>query len=237
MSSVHIYQTIYQDLSDQIVAGVLKPGEKLASEADIAAQYGVSRMTVRQAMDLLGADGAVVKRRGAGTFVAKHETIFRRLNRLHSFREETGRPEAEVTATVLVQEVAQPPANVMERLGLRPRQDAVHLVRLRMLNGEPAAIQATWIPYGLAPQLARLDMRRSSLYHVLDEQFGIRLRWAEQEITASAATDQQAKWLSVKPGTPLIATTRIAYQASGAATEFTNGWTRPENPLLIRLDA
>jgi GntR family transcriptional regulator len=235
--SVHIYRTIYQDLCDQIVAGVLKPGEKLASETELAVHYGVSRMTVRQAMDLLGADRAVVKRRGAGTFVAKHERTFRRQNRLHSFREETGRTEAEVTATVLVQEMARPPANVMERLGLRPRQAAVHLVRLRMLNGQPAAIQATWIPYGLAPQLVRLDMRCSSLYHVLDEQFGIHLQWAEQEITASAATEQQAEWLSVKPSTPLITTTRIAYQASGAVAEFTNGWTRPEYPLFIRLNA
>lgn len=237
MSSVHIYQTIYQDLSDQIATGILAPDQKLASEADLAAQYGVSRMTVRQALDLLDADGAVVKRRGTGTFVSKRETTFRRLNRLGSFLEETGRPEADLTTRVLIQRVAPPPAHVIEKLALRPRQEAVHLVRLRILDGEPAAIQATWIPYGLAPQLVRLNLEHSSLYHELADRFGIRLRWAEQEITASAATDQQAEWLNIKPGTPLIATTRVAYQDSGPAAEFTNGWTRPEFPLLIRIDA
>lgn len=237
MSSVHIYQTIYHDLSDQIASGILSPGQKLVSEAELAAQYGVSRMTVRQALDLLDADGAVIKRRGAGTFVAKRETTFRRQNRLRSFREETGRPEAELTTRVLVQEVSAPPPHVTEKLALRPRQEAVHIVRLRILDGVPAAIQATWISYGLAPQLARLNLEHSSLYHELAERFGIQLRWAEQEITASAATDQQAEWLNVKAGTPLIATTRVAYQDSGPAVEFTNGWTRPEFPLLIRIDA
>jgi GntR family transcriptional regulator len=236
MSPVHIYQTIYQDLLEKINSGLLRPGDKLPSEGELAAQYGVSRMTVRQALDLLEGDYVVMKRRGIGRFV-KHATYFRHLNRLAPFKTELQRPGAQISTKVLVQEVTKPPTEVALGLELRENQDAIHLVRLRHVDENPAAVQSTWLPYGVAPQLARMDLENSSLYDTLAEAFGIRLRWAEQQITADAASAQLAEWLQVDPGSPLIATTRVAFPESGSPVEFTHAWTRPEHPLLVRLDA
>lgn len=236
MSSVHIYQTIYQDLIQKINSGFLRPGDKLPSEGELSTQYGVSRMTVRQALELLDGDHVVMKKRGVGRFV-KHATYFRHLNRLAPFKTELQRPGARISTKVLVQEVTRPPAEVTLRLELRENQDTIHLVRLRHVDENPAAVQSTWLPYAAAPQLARTDLADSSLYETLAQRFGIRLRWAEQQITAEAASPQLAEWLQVRPGSPLIATTRVAFPESGPPVEFTHAWTRPEHPLLVRLDA
>jgi GntR family transcriptional regulator len=64
-----------------------------------------------------------------------------------------------------------------------------------------------------------------------------RLSWAEQEISAAAATVEQAGWLLIARGSPLIATTRLTYQDSATPVEYTRAWSRPEFPLVVRLDA
>lgn len=237
MSPVPIYETIFTDLHEQIHSGALAPRERLPSETELAAQYGVSRMTVRQAMDLLEAQHLVLKRRGAGTFVTSPRPTFRRMNRLRPFQEEAGVDEPAVTTVMKLKSSSRPPAVVREKLELTPEQEAIRIVRVRVVNGEPAAIQDSWLPFALAPDLVREDLIGSSLYRTLAERFNVHLRWAEQEITASAATAEQAEWLSIKRGSPLIATTRIAYQDGGAPAEYSRGWTRPQFPLLVRLDA
>jgi GntR family transcriptional regulator len=237
MSPVPMYEKISNDLLDQITTKTLTPGDRIPSETELATQYGVSRMTVRQALDQLLARNVVVKRRGAGTFVTQSNPRFRRLNRLQSFRGETGLENANVRTEIKFQGRLVPPAVVAERLGLKPGQEAVRLQRIRVVEGTPAAIQDTWLPYTLAPQLARVQLIDGSLYRTLSELCGIRLSWAEQEISASAATTEQAAWLLIARSSPLIATIRLTYQDAATPIEYTRAWSRPEFPLIVRLDA
>jgi GntR family transcriptional regulator len=237
MSPVPMYEKISNDLLDQITTKTLTPGDRIPSETELATQYGVSRMTVRQALDQLLARNVVVKRRGAGTFVTQSNPRFRRLNRLQSFRGEAGLEDANVRTEVKFQGRLVPPAIVTERLGLKPGQEAVRLQRVRFVDGTPAAIQDTWLPYSLAPQIARVELIDGSLYRTLTDVCAIRLSWAEQEISAAAATVEQAGWLLIARGSPLIATTRLTYQDSATPVEYTRAWSRPEFPLVVRLDA
>jgi len=237
MSPVPIYEKIYNEILEQITTKVLVSGERIPSETELAAQYGVSRMTVRQALDQLRTRHVVVMRRGSGTFVADSNPRFRRLNRLQAFRGEFGLEDANVHTEVKFQGQLDPPDTVIDRLALKPGQEAIRLLRVRYVDGTPAAIQDSWLPYGLAPQLARVSLIDDSLYKSLTELCGIRLAWGDQEITASAATPEQAEWLKIDEGNALIATTRVVYQDSAVPIEYTQGWSRPEFPLIVRLDA
>lgn len=232
-----IYEVIYQDVATQISSGVLSPDDRLPSEADLAEQYGVSRMTVRQALGRLETGHLVVRRRGSGTYVAQPRSMYRRVNRLASFHEDLDVAETTVTTEMHAQQVAVPGEEVRRRLGLKQGQKAIRLFRSRLLDGRVAAIQDSWLPYAAAPGLARESLVGGSLYRTLRERYGITPSWAEQAITASAATEEQAGWLGVAPGSPLIFITRLTYPDGPDPVEFVHSWTRPEFPLLIRLES
>ncbi|MFF9098454.1 GntR family transcriptional regulator [Streptomyces sp. NPDC014776] len=236
MARLPMYEVIYQDLDRQLSSGTLRPGDRLPSEGEMAEHYGVSRMTVRQAVGRLTDERRLVRRRGAGTFVADHQATFRKVHSLGPYSEDIGRGDAVIDTVVHLREVADAPEDVSDRLGLKPRQKVTRLLRLRVVDGQPAAIQDSWIPYGLAPSLADDELLDGSLYRTLVDRFGIRLTWAEQEVSAAAANAEQAALLQVPPGTPLIAITRLTHGDENGPVEFARSWSRPEFPLLIRLE-
>ncbi|MFE9446468.1 GntR family transcriptional regulator [Streptomyces sp. NPDC006602] len=236
MARLPMYEVIYRDLARQLSCGTLKPGDRLPSEGEMAEHYGVSRMTVRQAVGRLTDERRLVRRRGAGTFVAEHHATYRKVHTLGPFSEDIGRGDAAIDTLVRVQQVTDAPAEVSDRLGLKPRQKVIRLLRVRVVDGQPAAIQDSWIPYGLAPALAEEELLGGSLYRTLADRFGIRLTWAEQEVSAAAASDEWAALLQVPAGTPLIAITRLTHSEGVGPVEFAHSWSRPEFPLLIRLE-
>jgi len=226
-----LYQVINRDLSGQIAAGSLALGDRLPSESELAQHYGVSRMTVRQALGQLEAEGLVVRRHGTGTFVSEPRPRRRQANRFGSFAEEMGVEPADVTSEVLEQHVAQPPEDAAAALRLGPGHAAVHVRRLRLLRGEPVALQDSWLPLLLAPSLARGGLEGGSLYRTLQEREGLEVARAEQEVTASSATAEEARLLAVEPGSPLIAIFRVAYGAAGQVVEAARSHTVPSLPL------
>jgi GntR family transcriptional regulator len=236
VAQLPMYEVIYRDLDRQMSSGTLKPGDRLPSEGELADHYGVSRMTVRQAVGRLTDERRLIRRRGAGTFVADHHATYRKVHALGPFSEDIGRGDSAVHTLVHLQQIADPPAEVGDRLGIKPRQKVIRLLRVRLVEGQPAAIQDSWIPYGLAPGLAEEELLGGSLYRTLADRFGIRLTWAEQEVTAAAASVEQAELLQVAPGTPLIAITRVTHSDGTGLAEFARSWTRPEFPLLLRLE-
>ena len=235
MSPLARYEVIYRDLQEQIRAGVFKPGSRLLSEAALAANYGVSRMTVRQALDQLAVDRAVIRRKGSGTYVSESYQTVRHLSRLAPFHAEMGLSANEVTTEIRIQAATRPPAETSEALGLRAGELGVHVLRLRLIRGEPAALQDSWLPYKLVPGLAHEPLLGGSLYETLRTVFGVQLRWAEQYITAAAASLEQAEVLGVPAGSPLVALTRITYTERSVPVEHSRSLTRPEYPLVVRL--
>ncbi|MFE3602821.1 GntR family transcriptional regulator [Streptomyces sp. NPDC059096] len=231
------YQVIYDDLVLQIRSGTLAPAARLPSETDLARQYGVSRMTVRQALDLLDSDRFVVRRQGSGTFVSGHGERGRRLNRLRSFAEEIAGTGGEASTRLIHCATAPTPADVAEALGARDDEPANRLTRVRLVDGAPAALQDAWIPYAVAPSLCREPLLDDSLYRTLTERFGVELRYADQSMTATLLTGEQAELLDARPGTPALEVRRTTYGSRGETVEFTTSWTLPGFPFLLRIDA
>jgi GntR family transcriptional regulator len=108
MAETPRYERIRADLESQVRSGILRPGAQIPSESALAEQYGVTRMTVRQALEQLSSDGVLVERRGLGTFVAEPRATYRKLNRLSSFRDEVGVEGHKVDTEVKAREVVSP---------------------------------------------------------------------------------------------------------------------------------
>lgn len=236
MSRIPRYQVIYEDLSSQITSGELEPDTRLPSETVLAERYGVSRMTVRQAVRQLQDQRLLTRRRGAGTFVSAPPPSRRRLNRLGSFAEEVGADDARVRSVLRGRSTVVPPDTVGERLGLGTGQEAIRIERLRLIDDVPAVLQESWLPFALAPMLVREDFVGGSLYRTLRERHGVRLGWADQEVSACAASDDQAEALEVAAGSPLLASSRLTHDDASTPVEFARSWMRPEFPVVIRLE-
>lgn len=232
-----MYRVINEDLAAQIHAGQLSAGEQLPNEHELAKQYGVSRMTVRQALDILVSDDLVTRRQGIGTFVSEQSRRGRRLNRLRSFSEELAASPQHVSSEVVRAELVNPPADVAVALALGTDDSVSRLTRVRRVNGEPAALQDAWIPYAVAPGIVRDPLVDNSLYRTLTEKHGVDLRWADQSMTATLLEKEEADLLGTTPGVAALYGLRTTYSAGRQPVEYTRGWTLPDFPLLLRIDA
>jgi GntR family transcriptional regulator len=237
MPGLPMYQVISRDLRAQIERGALSPRQQLPSEHALAEQYGVSRMTVRQALDHMVADRLLERRRGAGTFVSQSPGGVRQMNSLRSFREDMGLEGCDIRTEMLTQGCCLPSGEVRDRLRLRQGQQVIRVWRLRRVEGTPMSVQDSWLPYSAAPSLAHEDLLDGSLYRTLQERYGIELRNAEQEITAVAATHELAELLEVDAGAPLIAGLRLVLDRDGLPVEYAQSWSRPELRIVFHLEA
>jgi len=236
MASTPAYQRIYEDIVGQIRSGELGPASRLTGESVLAAQYGVARMTVRQAIARLVGESLVVRHQGVGTFVAEEPAGHRSLNRLTSFTEDMVGSGHAPTTRILAQEVIGPPPEIARRLGLGKGAQVIHIARVRNVAGAPKSIHHSYLPFGQFPSLAREPLREGSLYRTLEEVFDVRLRRADQQIKAAAADKEVARHLNVPVGSPVLQTQRLTLDDRNLRIEFARSWTRPELELTVHLE-
>lgn len=234
MARVPAYERIRDALRVEI--SQLGPGGRLPSEVDLADRFGVTRVTVRNAVDGLVADGLVRREHGRGTFVQDGSARVRRLARLTAFSEDMAEQGIAIETTVLTQERQAASAEVAKALAVTERDPVAHIARLRSSGGQPIAFQQAWVPISICPALADESLGARSLYDTLEQRYGVRLRKAEQWIGAAAATSLQARHLGVRRGSPLLHTRRITYDDSGRRVEFALSWMRPEYELTALLE-
>ncbi len=230
-SQVSYYKQLYTILRRNIAHGVWKPGERVPSEAELIAAYGVSRITVRQAFDLLVQDGLVYRRRGSGTFVTI-PTIQHGLNRIISFTEDMQRrslhPETEVITTGL--QAATP--DMADTLNILPGAELAVLERLRLADHEPMSLEISHLVHQLCPGVLDGNYAQTPLHEALQDRFGIRLTRAHQSIRAIAADKALAGRLRVAAGTPLFYIERVSYQQLGTPVEYLQLYHRGDRYVL-----
>lgn len=229
-----VYHRIRTDLSQRIEAGEYAPGARLPSEHELAARYGVARMTVREAVGGLVRGGLVVRRRGQGTFVASEAADVRPMNQLTSFTEDFG-DDYEVRAAVLTQVEMRPNEDVATQLRLGEGAMVVDLERLRLLDARPVLVHRSWLPLGRFPSLARWPLEDRSLYEVLESDFGVRPARAVQRISAVAASPRLAEMLNLAAGQPLIALQRLTFDEDNEPIELARTHAAPDIPLRVEL--
>ncbi|MEW2327504.1 GntR family transcriptional regulator [Micromonospora chersina] len=214
-SPVPLYFQVAEQFAAAIQRGDLAPGDRLDSELQLADRLGLSRPTVRQAIQHLVDKGLIVRRRGVGTQVVRGAV--RRAVELTSLHDDLVRAGQRPSTSVLeLATVACPPA-VAEALGLPPGGEVQHLRRLRFSDGEPLALMENWLPVDL-PRLTMAALQADGLYAIL-RAGGRRIRGAHQRIGARAATAAEAQMLGERRGAPLLTMTRTAYDDQGRYVE------------------
>lgn len=190
----------HQQLRD-LILGMARPGEPIPSERALAATYGISRATVREAIGGLVADGLLQRVQGLGTF-AREPRMETRLH-LASFTNDMRRRGRRPSTRVLTIASRIPPADVADWLGLAPDAPAWQIDRLRLADDEPMAVEFGWIPCALAPGLDERPLD-GSLYGLLEAEFGVAIDHAQQTLWAEAADKRLGTLLHTPSGTPLL---------------------------------
>jgi GntR family transcriptional regulator len=229
------HESISEDIRKQIDAGSLLPADRLPAETALAERYGVTRMTVRHALSSLVDGGYVYRRHGVGTFVADPARR-RSLNRLRSFADELSEAGREVSTRILDRAVVPAEGEIAADLGLDAGEPLVFVARLRLVDGDPAAVQHSWVPCRLCPGLEDAPLLDGSLYLTLEERFGVVPLYADQRIFAVAADADLGAALEVATGLPLLQTERTVRDAGDVAIERARSWSRPEFELVTHLE-
>lgn len=201
----------YQEIADELRCRALASaaGSVLPSEADMSVEFGVSRVTIRRALELLRDEGLIAARQGFGWFVAT-EPVRQSLSSLatiESHVEGVGK-----LSERKIEEFAFEPAppRVQRVLGV---DQVLRVKRVNLADGEPFAVVTVWCPADLGAHLSRRDVERRPFYELLD----VRLRGATQTIGADLANASDARLLGVPAGSPVLRCQRVTTDAEGRA--------------------
>ena len=211
-----LYRRIHDDLKTKIEAGEYQPDDRLPSELDLSRAYEVSRITSRQALDLLCAEGLLVRRQGMGSFVAS-ERVRQPLVRLTDFVEDMAQAGLHAESRILRFEGEPATRHVASLLGMAPDAIVSRLDRLRLANGSPIALDWTWLPPQFGKLLAGEDLTSRTIYAILEGEYGIPIVSGEYAIEACVAGEEHARLLEVREGDPLLLFGRTSFTVGGKA--------------------
>jgi GntR family transcriptional regulator len=215
-----LYQQLQQQIRDAIQNRVLGPDEALPPERDLAEEFAVSRITVRKALDGLVAEGLLLRRQGAGTFVASR--VEKSFSKLSSFSEDMiSRGRTPRSEWLKRAEGAVTPEESMV-LGLSPGSAVYRFNRIRFADDLPMALEFTTVPAFSLPSAQAVG---SSLYEAL-EAAGQRPTRALQRLRAVLFTPEQAALLRVQPGDAGLLIERRGFLKDGRPVEFTQSYYR-----------
>lgn len=225
-----IYARIEADIRRQIGDGTLGLGSRLPAEQDLAEHYGVARMTVRQALGRLSAAGLVERRHGVGTFIASTKTE-RVSSRLLGFREDA-RAHGQVPSTRVLARDYQPlSAADATLLGVEAGTRALHVTRLRFIDGEAIGHNVVVILPPFAQQLEDIDWT-ASFYTGAAERVGFEVSEVDQTIESVNADVATADLLALPPGAALLRVVRVTYLSSGGRLGLTRSLYRGDRYFL-----
>jgi GntR family transcriptional regulator len=215
-SPVPLYYQLAQQLESAIEHGVLAPGNLLGNEIDLSTRLGLSRPTVRQAIQSLVDKGLLVRRRGVGTQVV-HSQVKRplELSSLYDDLEAAGQGPT----TQVVRNEREPAApDVAAALGIAEGGEVIALERLRLTHGHPVALLCNYLPATLL-DLDGERLESTGLYRMM-RTAGITLHSARQTIGARSATAEEAARLDEEEGAALLTMQRTAYDDTGRPVEY-----------------
>lgn len=199
----------------------MEPNEKLFSERELTQVYGVSRITVRLALQELEKRGLVYKKHGKGTYVSEISNSAVDLSQAYSFTEQMRRigkiPSTKILSfsTILVTDF------IAQQLQVSLGDQVFELERLRLADGIPMMLERTYVPVEIFPQLSKERLEELPLYEIFFEDYGQQIRLAEEEFYASIALDNEANLLRIPNSSPVLHLIRKTYNDRNRLIEFT----------------
>ena len=226
------YKRIQGAILKRLESGQLKPGDAVNSERELAKIHRVSLMTARHALAGLEREGMVVRRLGAGTFVAPSKIHF---NKLMSYTEQMSGRSLSVSSKLLSLGIIDTEQEIAARLALPATSRLIKIERLRLGAGEPFAIETCYLSADDFVGLTQASLDRVSLFSVLEHDYGLEIAHADEEIDATTADPHTAKLLGISHGAAVLRIRQVIYSTKGKTALYVLGLYRSDrHTLLIR---
>jgi GntR family transcriptional regulator len=230
-SKLPYYQQLYDIFRAKIDRGEWSPGDMIPPESELIEQYEVSRITVRQVLDMLVKEGLIYRERGRGSFVA-HPTLEQTMNRIVSFTEDMRQRGFIPGTRVLSASLIPATKDIAEKLHVEPGELLARIERLRTADGEPMSIEESYLVHRYCPSVLQHDYSTQPLREILDRDYGIRLVYAKQVIRAIQAAKELAGLLKIKTGSPLLFIERVTFSQGEIPVEFLRVYYRSDRYSL-----
>jgi GntR family transcriptional regulator len=197
-----LYIQVAQLLRDAINSGQFKSGEKLPSENELVKKYGISRITATTALDELVKARLAYRERGRGTFAAK--PFVSNFSFFSSFTEDMLERGLKPSSRQISSQIEKPDRVTIEKLKMPVDEEYHCLTRVRLADGEPVVYQHAYLPTAIFPNLGEQDFEKHYLYEIIRNVYGCKPTWAEAIVESGGATQEEADYLDVKPGYPVL---------------------------------
>ncbi len=214
-----LYQQIKDALRARILDGSYAPHGRMPSEHELCAMYGVSRITVRQALGDLQKEGLVFRLHGKGTFVSKPKA-FQNVASLQGFAEAMSSMGYEIVNQLRSLRTVKADRRVAAKLGLPEGAGVTEIHRVRLLNREPVSLEVTWVPEALGRRLANADLATRDIFLILENDCGVPLGHADLSIDAILADDDIVAALRVEDGSPVLRIERLTHDEAGRPVDY-----------------
>ncbi|HFI2463899.1 TPA: GntR family transcriptional regulator [Streptococcus suis] len=224
MVSQTVEKPLYLQLVDELEVAIrerMAPNDKLFSERELTQVYGVSRITVRLALQELEKRGLVYKKHGKGTYVSEISDTAVDLSQAYSFTEQMKKIGKVPRTSILSFKLVKASDYIAQHLQLSQGEEVFEVERLRLADEVPMMLERTYVPASLFPALTAIRMREKPLYEIFLEDYGQTIRLAEEEFYASIALDNEAKILGIPSNSPVLHLVRKTYNDKNRIIEFT----------------
>jgi len=221
---IPLYFQIAQRIERAILNGNLPAGARLENEVSLAERLGLSRPTIRRAIQDLVDKGLLVRRRGIGTQVV-HGQVTRGVE-LTSLYEDLSRNGQKPSTKILEYKTVKADGKIAEKLGIETGSDVLYMRRLRFADNVAVSIMENWLPNDFL-DISEIELSEHGLYQILRSR-GVTIRVAKQRIGARKASQRESTDLEIEKQSSLLSMDRTAYDNSGRAVEFGHHCYRPD---------
>jgi GntR family transcriptional regulator len=223
------YEEIAENIRNGILSGKYNPNEQLPLEKEMCEYYGVSRITIKKAVDELVIQGLVIKRRGSGTFVkAVGGSDVQELSMAKQFEgfSETNK-DKKVSSKIVKFEVIHPTEEIATKLKITCDDFVYYTVRTRYADDEPYVIDYTYMPIGLIPGIKN-DILLNSIYNYIEKDLKLKIKSAHRIIRAILPNELEKEWLKIESNFPILEVEQVGFLDNGQPFEYSKAHHRSD---------
>lgn len=214
------YKHILETIKTQIIEEKYPAGSMLPNQNTLAKEFKTSRMTVKKALDMLAIEGFIYSRRGSGTFVKKNALAQQDALPVNDYGGLSRRfSKSRVKSKPIVFDVTFPTPEVKERLELKQNEPVYEILRLRLVDNTPYALEHTFMPISLAPNLSK-EILFDSIYAYLTKEVKLEIGGAFRKISAEKTEANDLKYLESEANDPILQVEQVVYLQDGRPFEY-----------------
>ncbi|MDL2229016.1 GntR family transcriptional regulator [Treponema sp. OttesenSCG-928-L16] len=213
-----LFEQFIDIIQQKILTGEYKPGQQLPSERDLAQIYGLSRVTIRNAINNMVAEGVLTRRHRKGTYVA-NKKIEHSLGQLIGLIEELAQRHMDIEIRVLENAIVPAPPSILKKLSIQNDTKAYKVARLVSTGKEPLAIDYGYLPSNVAYLMPEYNPKTGMIYTMLEKR-GYKISTADQIIRAESPSAKEASLLKILPSSPVLVLERTVYVEGGGPITY-----------------